>query len=187
MTTEKEQDRCAYVLVVDDTPPILHLIQRVLTRAGFEVEAVATGTDALARVDSRRPDLVLLDIVLPDLSGFEVCSRLKQNRWTAAIPVIFLTGQAETNAVVKGFEVGGVDYVTKPFQPEELVARVRTHVQLHLLRAILPICSYCNKIRNSEGHWERIESYMHRQTGTHFSHGICPECYAAVKEGRRRA
>jgi DNA-binding response OmpR family regulator len=86
---------------------------------------------------------------------------------------------------VRGFAVGGVDYVTKPFQPQELVARVQAHVQLHLLRSILPICSYCNKICNSEGEWERMESYLHRQTGTSLSHGICPECYAGLRDERR--
>lgn len=182
---EKAQERRAYVLAVDDLESIVFLIREALTRAGFEVEGAASGAEALRRVESRRPDLILLDVGLPDLSGFDVCTRLKENRWTAAIPVIFLTGNASTDSVVRGFAVGGVDYVTKPFRSEELVARVRTHVQLHLLRAILPICSYCNRIRNSAGEWERLESYMHRQTGSQLSHGICPDCYEGVTDRRR--
>ena len=181
---EKTGERRAYVLAVDDSPSIIVVIRQLLGRAGFEVEGATTGGEALRQVEGRRPDLVLLDVGLPDLSGFEVCARLKQNRWTTTIPVIFLTGNADTESVVKGFAVGGVDYVTKPFRSEELVARVRTHVQLHLLRAILPICSYCNKIRNSTGEWERLESYMHRQTGSQLSHGVCPECYEDVRDGR---
>ena len=181
---EKAQERRAYVLAVDDSESIVFLIREMLTRAGFEVEGAASGGEALRKVESRRPDLILLDVGLPDLSGFDVCARLKESRWTAAIPIIFLTGNADTDSVVRGFAVGGVDYVTKPFRAEELVARVRTHVQLHLLRAILPICSYCSKIRNSAGEWERLESYMHRQTGSQLSHGVCPDCYEEVKDGR---
>ena len=180
----RAQERRAYVLAVEDSQSIVFLIQQALMRAGFEVAGAASGGEALRQVDSRRPDLILLDVGLPDLSGFDVCAKLKENRWTAGIPVIFLTGNADTASVVKGFAVGGVDYVTKPFRYEELVARVRTHVELHLLRAILPICSYCNRIRNSAGEWERLESYMHHQTGSQLSHGVCPECYEEVKEGR---
>jgi DNA-binding response OmpR family regulator len=183
---EKAKERRAYVLVVDDTPAVLTLVQRILVRSEFETEIAASGNEALLKAANRRPDLVLLDVELPDLSGFEVCEKLKQSRWTAAIPVIFLTGRVDTANVVRGFAVGGVDYVTKPFQPEELIARVRTHVQLHLLRAILPICSYCNKIRTREGEWERIESYLYRQTGSCLSHGICPECYEGHIDGRQR-
>jgi DNA-binding response OmpR family regulator len=183
---EKAQERRAYILVVDDSDSIVFITREILTRAGFEVEWAGSGDEALSKVESRRPDLILLDVGLPDLNGFDVCAKLKANRWTAAIPVIFLTGNADTESVVRGFAVGGVDYVTKPFRAEELVARVRTHVQLHLLRAILPICSYCSKIRNSTGEWERLESYMHRQTGSQLSHGICPDCYESTIDGRRR-
>ncbi|MBN2449430.1 MAG: response regulator [Lentisphaeria bacterium] len=179
--SQPSRDRRPYVLVVDDTPSIVHLISRVLTRCGFEVEGASSGAEALARIQDRRPDLILLDVVMPGLSGFDVCARLKESRWTAPIPVIFLTGKTETEDVVKGFQVGGVDYVTKPFQTEELVARVNTHVQLYHLRAILPICSYCSRIRNDEGEWERLEAYIHRQMGANFSHGICPVCYEQVK------
>jgi DNA-binding response OmpR family regulator len=181
---EKAQERRAYILAVDDSPSVILLIRQILMRAGFEVAEAASGSAALRLVESRRPDLILLDVGLPDLSGFEVCAKLKENRWTAAIPVIFLTGNADTESVIKGFAVGGVDYVTKPFRAEELVARARTHVQLHLLRAILPICSYCNKIRNRAGEWERLETYMQRQMGSQLSHGVCPDCYEDVKEGR---
>jgi DNA-binding response OmpR family regulator len=182
---EKAQERRGYVLAVDDSQSIVSLIRQILMRAGFEVQGAASGREALHHVESRRPDLVLLDVGLPDLSGFDVCATLKGNRRMASIPVIFLTGNADTASVIRGFAVGGVDYVTKPFRSEELVARVRTHVQLHLLRAILPICSFCSKIRNSAGEWERLESYMHRQTGSQLSHGVCPDCYEGVMDERR--
>lgn len=183
---DKARERQPYVLVVDDTPAVVALIRRLLARAGVETDQALGGSEALAKVAGRRPDLILLDVEMPELSGFEVCRRLKENRWTAAIPIIFLTGKTDTASVVEGFAAGGVDYVTKPFQPEELAARVRTHVQLHLLRSILPICSYCNKIRNSDGDWERMESYLLRQTGTCLSHGVCPGCYEKAMEERPR-
>ena len=180
--TGKTTERRPFVLVVDDTQAIVNLISRLLERHGFEVEAVDCGAKALEKVEDRRPDLILLDVLMPDMSGFDVCRKLKENRWTAPIPIIFLTGKADVVDIVQGFKLGGVDYVTKPFRAEELVARVTTHVQLYQLRAILPICSYCSKIRNDKGDWERIETYIHRETGASFSHGICPVCYGQLKK-----
>lgn len=180
---DNQQERRPYILVVDDTPSVVSLIARLLRHHGFDVESATHGEEALKKVNDRRPDLILMDVMMPDMSGFDVCTQLKQNRWTAPIPVIFLTGKSSTSDIVRGFKVGGVDYVTKPFQGAELVARVRTHVALYQLRAILPICSYCNKIRNDEGDWERIERYIHRETGANFSHGICPNCYRELKGG----
>jgi DNA-binding response OmpR family regulator len=112
--------------------------------------------------------------------GFEVLSAA-----TAGIPIIFLTGKSSTEDVVHGFRLGGVDYIVKPFHPEELIARVETHVQLHQLRSILPICSYCGKIRNEKEDWEALDSYVHRHAGTAFSHSICPGCYAVVRSQLR--
>lgn len=168
------------VLVVDDEPKNLQLIGSLLRERGYDFAYASSGAQALEAVRNDPPDLILLDIMMPEMDGFEVCKRLKQDMATASIPIIFLTAKKETEDIVHGFHVGGVDYVTKPFQPEELLARVATHIQLHQLQGLLPICSYCKKIRNDKNYWEQIEDYIQKNTGVYFSHGICPECYEKI-------
>jgi two-component system OmpR family response regulator len=111
------------VLVVDDEPKIHDLVATALRYEGFEVEIAATGREALAAVDTFRPELVVLDVMLPDLDGFEVHRRLLSER--KHVPVLFLTARDATEDKVRGLTMGGDDYVTKPFSLEELVARIR--------------------------------------------------------------
>ena len=112
------------VLVVEDSADIADLIRHYLERAGHTVEVTATGTDALARARKTGPDLVILDLMLPGMDGLLVCQALRHDRSTAAIPVIMLTARAEEADRVRGLELGADDYVTKPFSPKELAARV---------------------------------------------------------------
>ncbi|HSA03856.1 MAG TPA: response regulator, partial [Candidatus Paceibacterota bacterium] len=142
----------------------------------LQISEAAHGAAALELIAQQRPDLILLDVMMPDLDGFEVCRRLKKDLVSAAIPVIFLTARTETDDIVAGFNAGGVDYVTKPFRPAELRARVRTHLQLRQLQRLLHMCSYCHRIRETEGRWERIDAFLLERTPTRFSHGVCPEC-----------
>jgi two-component system OmpR family response regulator len=121
MTTASEQVR---ILVVDDEPNIVDVISMALRFEGFQVESAATGADAIAAVAARPPELLVLDVMLPDIDGFEVARRLASAR--AEVPIIFLTARDSTEDVVHGLTVGGDDYVTKPFSLEELVARIRT-------------------------------------------------------------
>ena len=117
--------RAGKVLVVEDEADVAEMIRYNLGREGYEVRLAATGTDALRQVKGVRPDLILLDIMVPHLNGWEICRRLRQDRETQAIPVIMVTGRVEEGDKVLGFEMGADDYVTKPFSPRELVARVR--------------------------------------------------------------
>ncbi|HSL51893.1 MAG TPA: response regulator transcription factor [Candidatus Deferrimicrobiaceae bacterium] len=117
--------RGARVLVVEDEPDVAEMIRYNLGKEGYDVRVVGNGTDALRQVKEARPDLILLDIMVPHLNGWEICRRLKQDRETVAIPVIMVTGRAEEGDKVLGFEMGADDYVTKPFSPRELLARVR--------------------------------------------------------------
>jgi DNA-binding response OmpR family regulator len=183
---KSEKSEKAVVLAVDDAPTVLLVIERALRKRGFDVHCAHDGPQALEMLLDIQPDLILLDVMMPRMSGFSVCERLKRSEATSGIPIIFLTGKSSTEDIVRGFRVGGVDYITKPFHPEELIARVETHVQLHQLRSILPICSYCGKIRNEEESWEPLESYVHRHAGTAFSHSICPHCYTEVRDLIRR-
>jgi phosphate regulon transcriptional regulator PhoB len=115
----------ADVLIVEDEPDIRNLLVHHLTRDGFRCRTAATGVDALARVRAMPPDLVVLDLMLPEMTGLEVCRRLRADPATAAVPIIMLTAKADEVDRVVGLEMGADDYVAKPFSPKEVVARVR--------------------------------------------------------------
>jgi two-component system, OmpR family, alkaline phosphatase synthesis response regulator PhoP len=117
--------RITKVLVVEDEADVAEMIRYNLGKEGYDVRLSASGTDALRQAKEARPDVILLDIMVPQLNGWEICRRLKQDRDTQAIPVIMVTGRVEEGDKVLGFEMGADDYVTKPFSPRELVARVR--------------------------------------------------------------
>jgi two-component system OmpR family response regulator len=121
-----EQDRQPLVLVVDDEEHITELVAMGLGYNGFTVERAASGREALAAIQQRRPDLLVLDVMLPDLDGFEVARRLRQNEGAGSrLPIIFLTARDTTHDKVEGLRLGGDDYVTKPFSIEELIERVK--------------------------------------------------------------
>jgi putative two-component system response regulator len=122
------------ILVVDDNPANLTVLQATLEGQGFRMLAARDGTSALAVAAQASPDLVLLDIRMPEMDGYEVCRRLKSDPQTSEIPVIFLSALERTQDKVRGLELGAVDYITKPFQPEELIARVNTHLTLRCLQ-----------------------------------------------------
>ena len=122
------------ILVVDDTPANLQLLSAMLKDAGYQVRLVPSGALALRAAQTRTPDLILLDITMPDMDGYEVCGRLKQQAELAAVPIIFISALSEPLDKVKAFGSGGVDYVTKPFQIEEVAARVRTHLEIRRLQ-----------------------------------------------------
>ena len=118
------------VLIVDDITKNLQVVGTILRQAGDAVTPAISGAEALEGVREKVPDLILLDLMMPEMDGLEVCRRLKADPATQQIPVIFLTASNEMEHLMKGFEVGAVDYVTKPFNPPELLARVRTHLEL---------------------------------------------------------
>jgi two-component system sensor histidine kinase/response regulator len=120
----------SHILVVDDLTKNLQVVGTMLRAQGYEVMPATSGQQALELVQMEPPDLILLDLMMPEIDGLEVCRRLKADPSTQPIPVVFLTASNEMEHLVKGFEVGAVDYVTKPFNPPELLARVRTHLEL---------------------------------------------------------
>lgn len=124
----------AKILVVDDTPASLKLLTDIMKAEGYEVRSAITGELALNAAMSNPPDLILLDIRMPEIDGFEVCRRLKATPLTQDVPVIFVSAASETDEKVQGFQLGAVDYVTKPYQRDELLSRVRAHLELHQLR-----------------------------------------------------
>ena len=122
------------LLLVDDTPANLNVLCELLEQEGYNISIALNGPDALELVQEVEPDLILLDVMMPGMDGYEVCSRLKGDARVRHIPVIFVTAKDLTEGVVAGFEAGGVDYITKPFREQEVLARVRTHLCLSQLR-----------------------------------------------------
>ncbi len=122
------------ILIVDDTPANLRLLTSLLTTNGYKVRPASSGSIALRSVAFRLPDLILLDIRMPEMDGFEVCERLKADELSQDIPVIFISAMDDVRDKVRAFSVGGVDYVTKPFEPEEVLVRINTHITLRDLQ-----------------------------------------------------
>lgn len=131
------QNRQESIVVVDDTPENLRLLIEILSEQGYRVRPAPNGELGLGSIEKEPPDLILLDILMPDMDGFEVCRRLKADERLRDIPVIFISALNEVFDKVTAFDVGGVDYITKPFQVEEVLARVRTHLTLVSLRRSL--------------------------------------------------
>jgi len=180
----------AKILLIDDQPNNLKVLLSVLMENNFEVHIAENGKQAFRVLDHYYPDLILLDVMMPDIDGFEVCRRIKANKETAVIPVIFMTALDSIEDKILAFEAGGIDYIAKPFQQEEVLARVNIHLtmrkqQLALeqalaevkkLSGILPICSFCKQIRTDDGYWQQVEQYVTEHSEAKFSHGLCPDC-----------
>jgi CheY-like chemotaxis protein len=118
------------ILIVDDEPQNQKVLGSTLKKGGYSLILADNGTQALDLLKNKKPHLILLDIMMPGMDGFEVCKKIKQDATTKDIPVIFMTAHSETEKVIKGFQLGAIDYVTKPFKSEELVSRVKTHLKL---------------------------------------------------------
>lgn len=184
------KDKKAAILVVDDQPANLKVLLSSLAGCDFEIRIAENGEMALRTLGKFKPDLVLLDVMMPGMDGLETCRRIKKNPDTADLPVIFMTALDSVEDKLAGFAAGGVDYITKPFQQVEVLARVNTHITLRRqyaelqqaleevkkLSGILPICSFCKKIRNDRGYWEQVEQYIAEHSEALFSHGVCESC-----------
>lgn len=185
------------ILVVEDDHDLLRLLGDTLTGQGYLVQFADSGEMALASVVASPPDLILLDIMMPGMNGFEVLRWLKARDASCDIPIIFLSAHNQAVQRVKGLKLGAIDFISKPFETEELQARVRTHLEAHRLRlrieqqrdelcsalsrlkilsGFLPICANCKKIRDENGCWNQVEVYIREHSEADFSHGVCPEC-----------
>jgi PleD family two-component response regulator len=178
------------ILIVDDMAENIRILIELLGRE-YAIIPATNGTAALKKSQIEPlPDLILLDIMMPEMDGYDVCRALKENDLTRDIPVIFITAVSEAMDEAKAFTLGAVDYVTKPFHPATIKARVKTHIELsrHIrelryaldtvktLSGLIPICAGCKKIRDDQGYWKQVESYICEHTDARFSHGICPDC-----------
>ncbi len=166
-------DSKPFILIVDDMPKNLQVVGNILDGAGYRFTLASSGKQALKVVERRLPDLILLDIMMPEMDGYEVCRALKSSPETADVPVIFLTAKTETEDIVKGFQCGGIDYITKPFISREMLARIKTHLEI---------------VRVSSERKELLHILCHdlanplSSIATIMSVGMAPEKFAAVRE-----
>ena len=133
----EEREKKYKILIVDDVPKNIQVVANILQGEGFNMAFAQSGPAALEMIRSTSFDLVLLDIMMPEMDGFEVCRRIREYSDTRDIPVLFLTAKTETESLVRGFEVGAMDYVVKPVNEAELLARVKTHLELYRSRKAL--------------------------------------------------
>ncbi len=196
------------VLIVDDNLMNIKVAQTILSGHGFQTHSIDNSRAVVDWVQTHQPDLVLLDIMMPEIDGLEVCRQLKGNPATSRIPVIFLTAKTGPENLTEGFHVGGVDYVTKPVFCDELVARVRAHVENYQLQkilssaledvriknnhlqdsinhisklkgALLQICAWTKKVKVND-EWINIEKYLSQYLGLELTHGISEEALAQM-------
>jgi CheY-like chemotaxis protein len=141
------------VLLVDDVPQNIQILHQILDMGEYSFAIATNGKETLQMVKKKLPDLILLDIMLGDIDGFEVCQQLKKDPETASVPIIFLTAKVGLEDKVKGFRLGAVDYITKPFEDAEVMARVHTHIQLK--KSIDIIKEYNRQLRESFGEMQK--------------------------------
>ena len=153
----------ASILIVDDSPENQYVLTLILEQEGYQVRSAVNGAQALESVKISLPDMILLDIMMPNMSGYEVCEHLKSNDQTRNIPVIFISALSETKKKVEALDIGGVDYITKPFQFEEVIARVRTHLSLIELQKQLQRANVELKtqLREVQIRNEELDSFAH--------------------------
>ena len=187
------------ILIAEDDPVSRRVLETFLKRWGYEVVVATDGGRAweiLQQGDA--PHVMILDWMMPGLGGIELCQRVRQRADPFPAYVILLTSRTDPDDIIGGRDAGADDYVTKPFNREELRARVKggfrvVELQLKLadrflelesaldkvklLQGLLPICSYCKKIRDDQNYWEQVEQYIGKHSEAQFSHGICPDYF----------
>jgi len=187
------------IMVAEDGKVDRLRLEKILSEWGFEVESFRNGNKAMTRLSEPDPPrLCILDWVMPGMEGTELCRRIREKFPEESFYLIILTARQGIDNVIEGLSAGADDYVTKPFVSRELRQRIDVGVRVlgleqllskkvnqleealedvKSLRGLLPICSYCNKIRNDEDYWEKVETYITRHADVEFSHSICPSCY----------
>jgi DNA-binding response OmpR family regulator len=189
-------------LIAEDNSTTRFLLESTLTEWGYEVTATRDGAEAWRELQRERaPELILLDWKMPGMDGIEVCRRLRQLPAARTAHVILVTARGSKDDVVAGLEAGANDYITKPFEPSELRARLQAGARIvelqnnladrvrelesaltrvKQLHGLLPICAYCKKIRDDHNYWQQVEAYITSHSEAQFSHGICPDCHERV-------
>ncbi len=190
------------VLIAEDDAVARRALEASLSLWGYDAVVVENGTEAWEILENQdAPRLAILDWVMPGMDGLEVCRRVRIKRRTLPTYIILLTVKGAREDLVRGFEAGADDYLKKPYDQRELRARIEVGARmvelqtslaervqeleesLHRvkqLQGLLPICSYCKKIRNDSNYWQQVETYISEHSRVQFSHGVCPDCYEAI-------
>lgn len=185
------------ILIAEDEKISRRILEMTLTNASYDVVTVEDGVKALESIQKEVPDMLITDWMMPELDGLELCRRIRSLNLSSYVYIILLTALTQKEKIIEGLDAGADDYITKPFERTELLARVRAGerviqlerslrqkntelsealAQVKQLKGLLPICMFCKKIRNDENYWQKIEEYLAQHTGADFSHSICPEC-----------
>ena len=186
-------------LIADDDKIAATILSRALIRSSFEVSIAHDGESAWRVIQEKAPHLAIVDWMMPALDGPALCRRIRADPATAGMYLLLLTSRDSREDVVTGLDSGADDYLIKPVDPEELRARLQVGarvltLQEHLaarvteleaavstvkrLQGLIPICSYCKRIRSDSNDWEQLETYISEHSDAQFSHGICPPCLA---------
>jgi len=196
---EKSQirNKAPLILIVDDVVENVEILYAILKDHGFRFALAQNSEETYRAIEREVPDLILLDVMMPDEDGFQTAAKIRDQYPHSNISIIFITARARTEDKLRGFQAGGVDYITKPFEEEEVLARVKTHIELQQmrrkqedliaqlrgaldevkqLRGIIPICARCKKIRDDRGFWRQVEQYISEHSEAEFSHDLCPHC-----------
>jgi phosphoserine phosphatase RsbU/P len=190
------------ILIAEDDPVSCRILEMTLTAWGHSVSVARDGRaawDILRQSDS--PSLAILDIMMPEMDGCEVCRKVRELSVVIPPYLILLTAMTAKEDVVRGIKSGANDYLTKPFHREELKVRVEVGIQMldlqrvladrvkeleealsqvKQLQGLLPICSYCKKVRDDQNYWQKVDTYLSDRIDVQFSHGVCPECLNRV-------
>jgi CheY-like chemotaxis protein len=173
------------ILVAEDEAVSRTLVQHVLMKAGHRVTLAADGQEAWAAWQTGKQRIIVSDWLMPVSDGLEMCRRLRSRHSEPYTYFILLTGRTGRENFLEAMAAGVDDFMTKPVDAEELIARVQAaerilglRQELHFLEGLLPICSYCKRIRDDKARWLSLESYVQENSNLEFSHGVCPDCYA---------
>jgi len=186
------------ILIAEDDPVSRRFLEVTLAKWGYQVIVTCDGNQAWEAFQRETPTIAIVDWMMPGIDGAEVCRRARAIETTMPPYLILLTAKSEKEDVVEGLCAGADDYITKPFNRHELHARIKVGiriaelqktvvdrvVELELalsrvkqLQGLLPICSYCKKVRDDQNYWQQVDTYISKHSEVAFSHGICPDCY----------
>jgi DNA-binding response OmpR family regulator len=172
------------ILIAEDDAILRWVLEEKLAEWGHQASSAGDGKSAWERVSRERFDVVVSDWAMPSVDGVELCRRVRQLRQRAYTYFILLTGRSGRENFLQGMEAGADDYLTKPFDEAELRVRLNTaqrildmQKRLSRLEGLLPICSYCKRVRDERQYWEEVESYVAERSAAEFSHTICPHCF----------
>ena len=197
------------ILIAEDDLTSRRILEAILAKWNYEVVATSDGLAAWQALQTENPPpIAIIDWMMPGMDGVEFCRRLRQTQTLTPPYIILLTSKRQQEDVVAGLESGANDYIRKPFERQELHARIQVGervvelqaaladrvkkleealVKIKTLQGLLPICSYCKKIRNDQDYWQQIDTYLAEHTQAEFTHGICPECIEKHIKGQMEA